>query len=315
MFKYILKRIGYMIFTLWVIITLTFFLMNALPGDPINSKAKMLPAQIQANLRAKWNLNKPVAYRYLIYLKNLLHGDLGESIVTPGETANNIIATRFPASARLGLQAIFLGLVIGLILGIIAAFKRGTWADFVVMLFAILGISIPSFVVAVLLQKYLAGGALPIIGWPSKNMWTSGFKYTVLPTIALCVGSIATYSRYMRTSVLDIVNQDYILTAKAKGLSDGGIIRKHIMRNAILPIITIVGPQIANVITGTFVIEKIFVIPGLGQYYVTSIESRDYTMIMATTIFFSFFYVVSLLLVDVLYGIVDPRISITGVKR
>lgn len=304
-----------MVFTLWVIITMTFFLMNALPGDPINSKAKQLPAQIQANLRAKWLLDKPITYRYIVYLENLLHGDLGESIVTPGETANNIIATRFPASARLGLQAILLGLVIGLILGVIAAFKRGTWGDYLVMLFAILGISIPSFVVAVLIQKYLAGGALPIIGWPSKNMWTSGFKYTVLPTIALCVGSIATYSRYMRTSVLDIVNQDYILTARAKGLSDGGIIRKHIMRNAILPIITIVGPQIANIITGTFVIEKIFVIPGLGQYYVTSIESRDYTMIMATTIFFSFFYVVSLLIVDVLYSVVDPRISITGVKR
>lgn len=304
-----------MVFTLWVIITLTFFLMNALPGDPISSKAKQLPEQIQANLRAKWLLDKPITYRYIVYLKNLLHGNLGESIVTPGETANNIIATRFPASARLGLQAISLGLVIGLILGIIAAFKRGTWADYLVMLFAILGISVPSFVVAVLIQKYLAGGALPIIGWPSKNMWTSGFKYTVLPTIALCVGSIATYSRYMRASVLDIVNQDYILTARAKGLSEGEIIRKHIIRNAILPIITIVGPQIANIITGTFVVEKIFVIPGLGQYYVTSIESRDYTMIMATTIFFSFFYVVSLLVVDVLYGIVDPRISITGVKR
>lgn len=315
MLKYILKRIGYMVFTLWVIITLTFFLMNALPGDPINSKAKMLPAQIQANLRAKYLLNKPITYRYIVYLKNLLHGDLGESIVTPGETANSIISTRFPASARLGLQAILLGLVIGLILGVVAAFKRGTWVDYLVMLLAIAGISIPSFVVAVLIQKYLAGGALPIIGWPSQNLWTSGFKYTVLPTIALCVGSIATYSRYMRTSVLDIVNQDYILTARAKGLSDGGIIRKHIMRNAILPIITIVGPQIANIITGTFVIEKIFVIPGLGQYYVTSIESRDYTMIMATTIFFSFFYVASLLIVDVLYGIVDPRISITGVKR
>lgn len=304
-----------MVFTLWVIITLTFFLMNALPGDPISSKAKQLPEQIQANLRAKWLLDKPISYRYIVYLKNLLHGDLGESIVTPGETANQIIAERFPASARLGLQAISLGLIIGLIFGIIAAFKRGTWVDYLVMLFAILGISIPSFVVAVLIQKYLAGGVFPIIGWPSKDMWTSGLKYTVLPTVALCVGSVATYSRYMRASVLDIVNQDYILTARAKGLSEGEVIRKHVIRNAILPIITIVGPQIANIITGTFVVEKIFVIPGLGQYYVTSIESRDYTMIMATTIFFSFFYVVSLLLVDVFYGIVDPRISITGVKR
>lgn len=315
MTRYILKRIGYMIFTLWVVVTATFFLMNLLPGDPISATAKQLPPAVAANLRAKWNLDKPVTYRYVIYLKNLLHGDLGDSIVHPGENANQIIKERFPASARLGLQAVFLGLIIGLILGILAALRRTTWVDYLVMFIAIVGISVPSFVVAMLLQKGFGGGVLPIIGWPTDHMWTSGFKYTVLPTIALCLTSIATYARYMRTSVLDIVNQDYILTARAKGVSEVGIVWKHVIRNAILPVITILGPQIAGVITGTFVIERIFVIPGLGQYYVNSIAARDFTMIMATTIFYAFFYIVSLLIVDILYGIIDPRISLSGSKR
>lgn len=315
MTRYILKRIGYMIFTLWVVVTATFFLMNLLPGDPISATAKQLPPAVAANLRAKWNLDKPVTYRYAIYLKNLLHGQLGDSIVHPGENANQIIKERFPASARLGLQAVFLGLIIGLILGILAALRRTTWVDYLVMFIAIVGISVPSFVVAMLLQKGFGGGVLPIIGWPTDHMWTSGFKYTVLPTIALCLASIATYARYMRTSVLDIVNQDYILTARAKGVSEVGIVWKHVIRNAILPVITILGPQIAGVITGTFVIERIFVIPGLGQYYVNSIAARDFTMIMATTIFYAFFYIVSLLIVDILYGIIDPRISLSGSKR
>jgi len=315
MVQYILKRILYMVMTLWVIITITFFLMNTLPGDPINAGAKQLPKQVQINLRAKWLLDKPIQYRYFAYLKNLLKGNLGESIKTPGLTANEIIGTNFPASARLGIQAVILGLVLGLILGIIAALKRGTVVDFIVMFVAIVGISIPSFVIALLIQKYFSGGALPVLGWPSKHMWTSGFKYTILPTIALGVGGLATYSRYMRASVLDIVNQDYILTARSKGLSEPTILRKHILRNALLPIVTLLGPAIAGVITGTFVIERIFVIPGLGSYYVDSIGNRDYTMIMATTVFFAFFYIFSLLVVDILYVFIDPRIKIAQKSR
>lgn len=315
MVQYILKRILYMIVTLWVIITITFFLMNTLPGDPISAGAKQLPKQIQINLRAKWLLDKPVQYRYFAYLKNLLRGNLGESIKTPGLSANEIISTKFPASARLGLQAVAFGLILGLVLGVIAALKRGTGVDYTVMFLAIVGISIPSFVIALLIQKYLAGGALPVLGWPSKDLWTSGFKYTILPTIALGVGGVATYSRYMRASVLDIVNQDYILTARSKGLSEPVILWRHILRNAMLPIITILGPAIAGVITGTFVIERIFVVPGLGSYYIDSIGNRDYTMIMATTIFFGFFYIISLLFVDILYVLIDPRIRITQKSR
>ena len=317
MTKYILKRLGYFILTMWVITTVTFFLMNTLPGNPLMTQAKKLPAEVQANMLKKWGLDKPVPVRYVKYLNNLIHGNLGESINTPGYTANQLIKERFPVSARLGLQAVFLGLIAGLILGILAAFYRNSWIDWLVIFIAILGVSIPNFVVAALIQYYFAGklGWFPIIGWPSSHLWTSGFSYTVLPTIALSFGSLAVFARYMRTSILDVINQDYILTAKAKGISNIAIIWKHIIRNAILPIITILGPEIAAIITGSFVIERLFTLPGIGEYFVTSISNRDYTMIMATTIFYSFLYIASLLAVDILYGVIDPRIRVTGEKR
>lgn len=314
MTKYIFKRLGYMVITMWVVITVTFFLMNTLPGNPIEVELRKLPPEMKKKVMEQYGFNKPVHERYVVYLKNLAKGNLGESINTPGLSANTVIKERFPASARLGLQAVFVGLVIGLILGILAAFNRNTWVDYVVIIVAILGVSIPSFVIAALLQQFL-GGTFPIYGWPSKNVWFSGFKYTVLPTIALSFGSIATYARYMRTSVLDVINQDYILTAKAKGVPKHTIVWKHIIRNAILPIVTILGPQIAGIITGTFVIERMFSIPGLGEYYVDSIINRDYTMIMATTIFFAFLFIISLLIVDILYVFIDPRIKITDEKR
>lgn len=308
--KYILKRIGYMFITMWVIITITFFLMNTLPGSPIEAGAKRLPEQVRINMMHKWGFDLPVYKRYAIYLKNLLKGDLGESITTPGLSAASVIKDKFPASARLGIQAVFLGLIVGLILGIVAAIKRNTWVDYIVMVVAILGVSVPSFVVAALLQKFLGGRFLPIIGWPTEDVWFSGVQYTILPTMALSFGNVAIFARYMRTSVLDVLDQDYILTAQAKGLSNFRIISKHVIRNSFVPIITILGPQIAGTITGSFVIERIFSIPGLGQYFVESITGRDYTMIMATTIFFSFLFIVALLVVDILYVIVDPRIKI-----
>lgn len=315
MIKFILKRIGYMIITLWVIITITFFLMNTLPGSPIEAGAKRLPEQVRINMMHKWGLDLPVHIRYVVYLKNLMKGNLGESITTPGLSAASIIHDKFPASARLGLQTVFFGLVIGIILGILAAFKRNSWIDYIVMVIAIVGVSVPSFVIASLLQKFLGGKYLPIIGWPSENVWFSGFKYTVLPTIALSFSNIAIFARYMRTSVLDVLSQDYILTAEAKGISNFSIVWRHIIRNSFIPIITILGPQIAGIITGSFVIERIFSIPGLGQYFVESITGRDYTMIMATTLFFSFLFIVSLLIVDILYAVVDPRIKIANSSK
>jgi len=315
MARYILKRIGYLVLTLWVIITATFFLMNTLPGDPVQTGTKLLPETVANNLKAKWGLDKPVTERYIIYLKNLMHGNLGESMISPGVTANEIIKTKIPVSARLGLQAIIFGLIVGLVLGIIAALNRNTWVDYFVIFIAIVGVSVPSFVLAALLQKALGGKAFPIIGWPTENVWFSGFEYTVLPTLAASFGSIATYSRFMRTSVLETLSNDYILTAKSKGLSKTAVILRHALRNSIMPIITILAPRIADIVIGSFVIERIFCMPGLGMYFVESINGRDFTMIMATTILFSFFFIISIVAMDILYGIIDPRVRITGEKR
>lgn len=309
MLKFIAKKLGYMLLTLWVVTTATFFLMNTLPGDPIQSGMKVLPEAVAQNIRVKWGLDKPLGVRYVTYLNQLIHGNLGESYKTPGLTANQIIAERFPASARLGLQAVGVGLILGLVLGIIAAFHRNTWIDFATIFIAIVGVSIPSFVFASLLQKSLGGAFFPIVGWVRPGMgFVDIFRSTALPTAAAAIGGLATYSRFMRSSVLDVRSNDYILTARAKGLSDIQIIFKHVLRNSITPIISIVAPQIAGIVTGSFVIERIFSIPGLGRYFVDSVNGRDYPMIMATTIFFSFIFIVSIIIMDILYALVDPRV-------
>lgn len=306
MLKYVSKRLLYMIITLWVVITITFFLMHAMPGDPLASLARELPPQVKANYYAKYGLDKSVPQQYVLFLKNLCRGDLGESLKYPGRSVTDTIAKHAPVSGRLGIQAIAIGVVVGIVLGIIAAFKRNRWPDHLVMFIAILGVCLPSFVLAALLQYVLSVKfeLFPTAGWGTG-------KHTVLPTIALCFGSIATYARYMRSSVLDVINQDYILTAKAKGISEFNLIIKHIIRNAIIPAITILAPQIANIFAGSFVIENIFAIPGLGSNLVDSINNRDFSMIMGLTIFYCALYIISLLIVDILYGIVDPRIRLS----
>ena len=289
--------------------TATFFLMNTLPGDPVQSGTKMLPEAVAQNLEEKWGLDKPVGERYVIYMKNFIKGDFGESYTTVGLTANEVISERLPASIQLGLQAVGLGLILGLLLGIVAAFHRNSWIDFIAIFVAIVGVSVPSFVFAALLQLNLGGGFFEITGWaaPSEGL-TAVFKMTFLPTLAAAIGSIATYSRFMRSSVLDVISNDYILTAKAKGLSKGEIIRRHVLRNSMTPIISIVAPQLAGIFTGSFVIERIFSIPGLGRYYVDSVNGRDFPMIMATTVFFSIIFILSIVLMDILYAVVDPRV-------
>lgn len=317
MFKYICKRIGYMALTLWIVVTATFFLMNSMPGDPVAVQYNKLPPEIRQVIREQYGLDKPVSQRYVSYLKNLSQGNMGDSFITPGITANQYIKERFPNSLRIGLQAVFCGLTIGIILGIIAAFRRNTFVDYTVIFIAILGVSIPSFVMAALLQKYIGGkGGLPIAGWYSPgDTFFSTMKFTILPTLALSFSSVATYARYMKTSVLDVISQDYIITAQAKGVSKVAIAWKHIIRNAILPIVTILGPQIAAVITGSFVIERIFAIPGLGNAMIDFIANKDYNMIMGLTVFYSFLYIVALLIVDMLYTLIDPRIKLSGAKK
>jgi oligopeptide transport system permease protein len=316
MLKYILKRIGLMLVTLWIIITATFFLMNSMPGNPITAQVKRLPDAVVQRLEQKYGFDKPVTQRYVLYMKNVLKGDMGDSITSPGIDTNQKIRDHFPNSARLGVQAVAFGLTIGLIFGVVAGFKKNSPVDYLVMFLAILGVSIPGFVLATLVQSALGGkGIIPIAGWYDDfTPAGQGFKYTILPTIALSFGSIATYARYMRASVLDVISQDYILTARAKGLSNRAIAIKHILRNAILPVVTILGPQIATIVTGTIVIERIFNIPGLGNSMVESIYARDYNIILGLTIFFSALYVLSLLVVDIAYCIVDPRIKLEGNK-
>ncbi len=311
MLKFTLKRFGYMLVTLFISITITFMLVHAIPGDPLASMARNLPPQIKANYYAKYGLDQPVIIQYGKFMSNLvLHGDMGESLAYSGRSVGKTIASYAPISARIGGQAILIGFTIGVILGILAAFKRGRWPDYLVMFIAILGISVPSFVIASLLQYFLTVKwmVLPSTGWGQ-------FKHTILPTIALSFASIATYARYMRANCLDVIGQDYILTAKAKGVSKLSLVFKHVIRNAILPAITLLGPQIANIFIGSFVVESIFAIPGLGQYFVSSISDRDYTMVMGQTIFISALFILSLFIVDIVYGLVDPRIRVSNSKR
>ncbi|MFR1707550.1 MAG: ABC transporter permease [Clostridium sp.] len=310
MFKFTLKRFGYMLLTLFIASSITFMLIHAMPGDPLAVAARKLPEQIRANYYAKYGLDQPLLTQYTLFIKNAVHGNLGESLAFPGRSVTDTIKRHAPISAQIGGQGLLVGVSIGIILGIVAAFKRGKWPDYLVMFIAIVGISIPSFVVASLLQYFLTVKlrVLPTTGWGE-------FKNTILPTIALSLGSIATYARYMRANCLDVIGQDYILTAKAKGVSKISLVFKHVIRNAILPAITLLGPQVANIFTGSFVVESIFAIPGLGQYFVSSITDRDYSMIMGQSIFVSALFILALFLVDIIYGLVDPRIRVSSGKR
>ncbi len=310
MIRYTVKRILMMFLTLFIVTTITFFLMHSVPGDPLASMAKKLPDYAVQNFYAKYGLDKPVTEQYFIFLKNLVtEGDLGESITKPGRSVSQTIAETAPISAQWGFIAMFIGIAIGTFLGIIAAYNRGKWPDYVVTFIAMLGVCIPSFVFASLLQYLLAGKwrLVPTAGWGKPI-------HFILPVTAAIFGPIATYARYTRSSVLEVLNQDYILTAEAKGVSRSGILFKHVLRNAMLPLITMIGPQVAGVFTGSFVLERMFSIPGLGRYFVESINARDYTMIIGTTVFYAALFIFSVLIVDLVYGLVDPRIRLSGRK-
>ncbi len=306
--KYILKRVGFMFLTLFIITTITFFLMHSIPGDPLAHMAKNLPEQIKLNYYQKYGLDQPILVQYGKFLTNLItQGNLGESLRYPGRSVTDTILKTSVVSGGLGVQAIAMGMIIGVTLGVIAALYRNRWPDYLVMFIAILGITVPIFIIAAILQYVFSVKftLLPTTGWGEA-------KHKVLPVIALAFGSIATYARYMRSNVLEVINQDYILTAQAKGVSQFSIVIHHVLRNAILPAITILGSQIAGIFTGSFVIERMFGIPGLGSYYVTSINDRDYTMIIGTTVFYAALFVIAQILTDVIYGMVDPRIRVGG---
>ncbi|TWT14558.1 ABC transporter permease [Planomicrobium sp. CPCC 101079] len=304
---YIVKRFITMLVTIWVIASLTFLIMKLIPGDPFASDADVLPEEVVENMRAKYNLDEPIPVQYVLYLKNLVMLDLGPSIQSETRTVNDLLADGFPASATLGIQAIVVALIFGLLLGIIAALNHNKFLDYASMIFAIVGISVPSFILAPLLINFFAvkWGILPVASWGS-------FQHSVLPTLALAVTPLAVVARFMRSSMLEVMNQNYIKTADAKGLSSFKIVVSHGIRNAILPVVSFIGPLFVALITGTFVIEKIFAIPGIGKYFVDSIFNRDYPVIMGTTVFFSTILVVTLFLIDISYRFIDPRIKLTS---
>lgn len=306
MAKYILKRISYMILTLFIITSATFFLMHSIPGDPLAYMAKNLPEQTRENYYAKYGLDKPKTEQYGIFLKNLLtKGELGESLRYPGRSVTDTIMTNSKVSAVPGGLALLIGLVIGVLLGIIAALNRNKWPDYLVMFIAIIGITVAVFVLAAVLQYVFTVKfqVLPTTGWGKP-------ENIILPVAVMCLGTIATYARYVKSNMLDVLGQDYILTAEAKGVDRFHVIKDHVLRNAFLPCLTILGGQISGIFTGAFVVEKIFGIPGLGFYYISSINDRDYTMIIGTTIFAAGLFVIAQLIIDIAYSILDPRIRI-----
>ncbi|UNL95607.1 peptide ABC transporter permease [Paenibacillus polymyxa] len=304
---YILKRLFTMLITLWIIVTLTFIIMHIIPGDPFSNDSKTIPEAVLQNMRARYNLDKPLAVQYVLYLKNLLVLDMGPSIQSKTTDVNMLIARGFPPSALLGIQSIVVAIIAGIALGTLAALHHNRPLDYISMFIAIVGISIPSFILAPLLIKYVAvkWHLLPVASW---GTW----QHTVLPSLALAVSPLAVIARFMQTSMLEVMHEEYIRTAKAKGLSSWAVVIRHGLRNALIPVLSFIGPLFASVITGTFVVEKIFAIPGIGKYFVDSIFNRDYPVIMGTTIFYSAILVVTLFLIDISYRLVDPRIKLVS---
>jgi oligopeptide transport system permease protein len=306
---YVLRRAISVILVVFVVATGTFILMHAIPGGPFK-KEKALPPAVQRNIEERYKLNDPLWKQYTDYLKNLVRGDLGPSFKYLGRSVNDIIRDGFPVSATLGAWAILFALVVGVPAGIISALNQNKWQDNVVMAIAIIGVSVPNFVIATLLMYVFAVK----LRWLPVAMWGTP-KHVILPMIALAGFPAAFFARLMRSSTLDVLSQDYIRTARAKGLSWYAVVVKHVVKNAILPVVTYLGPLIAGILTGSFVVENIFAIPGLGRYYVTSIYNRDYTTIMGVTIFYSAFLVLLNFLVDIAYGWIDPRIKLVKAKE
>ncbi|SUZ55495.1 uncharacterized protein METZ01_LOCUS8349 [marine metagenome] len=309
MWVYVLKRLLQGIVTVWFIATATFFAMHNVPGDPLLNDRAVSEA-IRINLEAKYGLDQPVGTQYLIYLGNLARGDFGISFTQENREVNDIIREHFPISAILGVLAVVFAAAGGILFGALTAIYRNRLPDYIIMLLVILGISVPSFVIAALSQLTLvtlnnAVGTtiLPVAGWGT-------ILHMLVPALVLGLGTMAYLTRLMRSSMLEVVNSDFVRTAKAKGVPPARIFTKHQLRNAILPVITVLGPSIAAITTGGFVVELVFAIPGLGRYFVQAVQQLDYTVIMGTTVFYGAFLVFMVILVDLLYGFIDPRVKL-----
>lgn len=309
MLKYTLGRILSGLVTIWFIATATFLAMHAVPGDPLMNEKATTP-EIRENLARKYGLDKPIVEQYVIYLGNMVQGDFGISFTQQNRKVNDIIQDHFPVSAALGILAITFAALGGILWGALTALYRNQLPDIIIMFLVILGISVPSFVFAALGQLLLVNinqwsniSFLPVAGWGT-------FAHMIVPSLVLGLGTMALLTRLMRSSMLEIVNEDFIRTARAKGLSPSRIFFQHQLRNAILPVVTVLGPQIAAITTGGFVVELVFAIPGLGRYFVQAVQQLDYTVIMGTTVFYGAFLVFMVILVDIIYGFIDPRVRL-----
>lgn len=302
--KFLLNRLVTIFVTLWLIVTLTFALMHAIPGGPFTREKPLPPAVIEA-LNKKYHLDDPLFKQYTDYLKEVAQLQLGPSFQRVGVTVNDLIREGFPVTAKVGAGSIVIVIVFGIILGIISALKQNKWQDYVVMVIATLGVTIPSFVLATFIIYFFSAK----LGWlPSNGIGT--WKHYIGPCIALAGFSLAFVARLTRSSMLEVLQQDYIRTARAKGLSEGKVIFKHALKNALIPVVTYLGPMIATLLTGSFVIERIFAIPGMGKHFVESVGNRDYTVMLGMTIFYAIFLVIMVFIVDVLYVFIDPRIKL-----
>lgn len=308
MTKYVLKRLCYMFVSLFIVITITFFLMKLMPGSPFNDTK--LNAQQKEILNEKYGLNDPVALQYVNYLKNVVTGDFGNSFQYHNMPVWDLVKPRLIPSMEMGITAMVIGVVLGLVLGVAAATKQNTWVDYTTTIISVIAVSVPSFVLAVLLQYVFAVKLewFPVAGW-------EGFSTAILPSLALSATVLATVARYIRAEMIEVLSSDYILLARAKGNSTLKVLFGHALRNALIPIITIIVPMLVGILTGTLTIENIFGVPGLGDQFVRSITTNDFSVIMATTILFSTLFIVSIFIVDILYGVIDPRIRVQGGKK
>lgn len=306
--KYVTERFIAMLLVIFIILSATFLLMHAIPGGPFTGE-KNLPPAVMENIMDRYRLNDPLWVQYTDYMANVLRGDFGPSFKYEDRSVNDILADGLPVSATLGILSALLALAVGIPAGIIAALRPNKWPDYAVMFGATIGISVPNFITATLLIYVLA---LKLDLLPAA-MW-GGWEYTVMPVIALAALPTAVIARLTRSSMLEVLGQDYIRTARAKGLSLITIIRRHALKNALMPVVTYLGPMLAFILTGSFVIESIFAIPGLGRYFVMSIYNRDYTVILGVTIFDSVTLVLLNFLVDIAYVLLDPRIKLDSGK-
>lgn len=299
-----LKRIFAGVVTIWVVITITFTLMHSIPGGPFDREKQINP-EVKKQMEARYNLDKPLWWQYGDYMKHLARFDFGPSFKYKGKTVNELIKEGFPISAQLGVTAVTLALLIGVPFGIVSALKQGKWQDNLIMFLATLGITIPMFVIASMLLYIFAlkVGIFPTMSWGTP-------LHFVLPSIALAAAPTATISRLTRSSLLDVIRQDYIRTARAKGVPNKVVVYKHALKNALIPVVTYLGPLLSGILTGSFVVERIFTIPGLGRRFVDSIGNRDYLTILGLTIFDCFLLVTLNILVDLIYTMIDPRIKL-----